>query len=407
MSCMRSPVLSTPAKATVSPGFDKDLEDLCNTLDKSRKRHLSVGLLRGDQVHDRLKQQESSASPLLKKARVPPPPQLPEGTPSKAPAMALTMADFEASMKRNTNRRLQNIDESVAGIRDTVQAQGRSLEAHDKIIKLNQSNIAEIKDELKKLKAAPPAKPPETGWPTLPLPSQWPVRSRSPPETESSGETLAFNVARRSLRLWPVIGTTQEDLWRATRTFISITLGLGNQVGEDMLESINKVEIPSGPGVQNEVLVLFREVVIRDVVMGSAAKLAPMIDNDGKSTAGMRMEVPPRLRQDFRVLYKYGQTLRARHGPGTRRHVKFDDLNHSLYLNVKLANDESWSRVSIDLARKGIRARQVLNNDEIERRLDITGPILPRPRSTSTAAGPSSAPSTEWTGRRSGSVSSS
>ena len=406
MSCMRSPVLSTPAKWPSSPEFDKELEDLCNTLDKSRKRHLSVGLLRGDQVHDRLKQQESSASPLLKKARVPAPQQPPLGTPPKTPTMALTMADFEAYMERNTNKRLQNIDESVAGIRTVVNAQGKSLEEHDRIIKLNQTNIAEIRDEIKMLKAGPTKQSGDT-WRPRPSPSTCPDRDKPPPSSEPRGESLAFDLARRSLRLWPVEGSTQEELWRSTKRFISVTLDLGSQVTQEMMVSVERVEIPSGPGVQSEALVRFRDVSARDLVMGSASKLAPMVDSRGKSTAGMRMEVPPVLRQDFRVLFKYGQTLRARHGQGTRWHVKFDDISRSLYLNVKLPTDESWSRVSIDLARRGIRARQVLNDDEIERRLDITGPIQPRPRATSTTTGSGATADMEWTSRRSGSVSTS
>ena len=189
---------------------------------------------------------------------------------------------------------------------------------------------------------------------------------------------------------------------------MGVTLAFGNEIGEDMIEAVDKVPIPSGPGVREEVLVRFKLRSTRDSVIGAAAKLADHKDQDGRPTAGMRIEVPPRLQQPFRILFKYGQTLRSRHGQGTRRHVKFDDLTRSLYLNVKLPNDTEWSRVSLDLATRGIRAKQSINDGEIERRLDITGPPVdrPRPRSASVAAIQQEPMQMDpWTGRRSGSSS--
>ena len=128
----------TPPKRQTSNNFDKDLDDLCNTLDKSRKRHLSVGLLRGDQVHDRLKVQEASASPLLKKSKAG---QL---TPPRE-EMAMTLADFKAYMDPQvaaTNQRLDNIDGKVSGLQaavskvdNTVQLHSAKLDRHEATIK--------------------------------------------------------------------------------------------------------------------------------------------------------------------------------------------------------------------------------------------------------------------------------
>lgn len=145
--------------------------------------------------------------------------------------------------------------------------------------------------------------------------------------------------------------------------------------------------------------------------MGAASKLSSFIDVNGKATAGMRMEVPSRLQQSFRVLFKYGQNLRARHGQGTRRHVKFCDLERNLFLNIKLPGDEGWSKVSLEVAMRGMRARETMSNGQLERRLDITGPFTsqPRPRASSTA-GPSGPPpptqASAWTRRSGGSSSS-
>ena len=61
-----------PNQMTSSGGGDQGFEDLVNSIDRSRKRHLDEGLLRGDQALDRLRAQEASASPALKKTRASP-----------------------------------------------------------------------------------------------------------------------------------------------------------------------------------------------------------------------------------------------------------------------------------------------------------------------------------------------
>ena len=161
-------------------------------------------------------------------------------------------------------------------------------------------------------------------------------------------------------------------------------------------------------GGRSEVLVRFKDTVTRDLVMGAAAKLANFMDTEGRATAGMRMEVPVRLQQSFRVLFKYGQNLRARNGIGTRRHVKFCDIGRTLYLNVKLPRDERWSRVSLDVAMRGMRARETLDDGQLERRMDITGPLSTqqRPRAISTLGPPPPTQASAWTRRSGGSTSS-
>ena len=409
------PVQRSPPK---TPGRDSDIEELCRTLDKSRKRHLSIGLLRGDQVQDRLRVQESSASPLLKKSKLkvpqasPPDParRPPVPVPPAAPDMAMTMAQFKEYMEKNTNLRLESIDRTVAGLGAEVRSNTAKIEAQDTVVRENQRNIADLRSELEKVRAAPAptgsgSEPGSIGpgWPSLPLrdpPSATPAST-----VRSLAEEEAFSCARRSLRLWPVPGALPNELWDSARTFI--TDKLMARLTQESIEAVSRVQIPSGPGVQMEALVVFRDVTTRDMVIGCAGKLSNSVDANGKPSAGMRIEVPQHLQQEFRVLFKYGQTLRARHGQGTRRHVKFDDVSRSLYLNVRLPGDESWSRVSAALALKGVRARQTMNDGELERRLDITGPLAPpqRPRATSLAE--QSMTTDPWPTRRPGSTSSS
>ena len=57
------------SSAASSAEATEEISFLERSIERSRKRHLSEGLLRGDQALDRLRLQESSASPLLKKTR--------------------------------------------------------------------------------------------------------------------------------------------------------------------------------------------------------------------------------------------------------------------------------------------------------------------------------------------------
>lgn len=84
----------------------------------------------------------------------------------------------------------------------------------------------------------------------------------------------------------------------------------------------------------------------------------------------------------------------------------------NLFLNVKLPNDATWSKVTEDVARRGLRAREMSRNGELEKRLDINGPMseLPRPRAASESdqpmqvSVPAGRPIPSWTGRRNSST---
>ena len=63
------------------------------------------------------------------------------------------------------------------------------------------------------------------------------------------------------------------------------------------------------------------------------------------------MEVPDFLGNTFKVLERHGHALRARHGPELKRHVKYDDEEMSLFVNVRLPGQEPWIKVTPDFVR--------------------------------------------------------
>ena len=212
--------------------------------------------------------------------------------------------------------------------------------------------------------------------------------------------------ARNSLRLWPV--STRAELWANAGAFIGNTLGFANTIPESKISSVSRVELSSGPAVTLKVLITFKTTETRDAVIGASGRLASHTDPEGRPTAGIRLEIPRRLRGQFLTLRSYASQICARHGPGTRTHVKFEDFDRTLYLNARLPGDTTWTKVNHNFVRKGLDERENAASQQLETRFDISGPPAPhpnRPRSLSTAgAGPvsSEAPSAHtslWTGR--------
>ena len=361
--------------------------ELLLSLERSRKRHLSPGVLRGDRISDLLTQQEASSSPQLKKLRPSPTDVRQQKTPTTPDdKMALTFEDFEKYMERNVNKRLDAHDSHFVTIKSSISEVEASVKNNTLAITRNSTAVTENAEAIKKLQAEltsiktkPLARPNEAETPSY-------AAVTAPRSTECK-DTAAYLLARRSLRLWPIAGSSPQDIWVSTGNFIQRNLGMPT-FSEKNIQTISRPTTQSGPTVVNEALVVFVDAASRDGVMGSSAKLANMVNEQGRPTAGIRIEVPAGLRPAFKTLELYGQQLRARHGPGTRRHIKFNDMDHTLYLNAKLPGDLRWSKITLDVARRGIESRQRILSDEVERRMDINGPAA-----LSASAG-SAAPST-------------
>lgn len=132
--------------------FGEELDKLVSSIDRSRKRNLSEGLLRGDQVADRLAVQEASASPSLKRPKA---------------AMALTRDEFLASMRDQTERlttRLDNLDSSIhvlkgdlTKVNHSVRANTQRIEGHDVEIKTNRERLTSLEEEVRRSKLPPAA----------------------------------------------------------------------------------------------------------------------------------------------------------------------------------------------------------------------------------------------------------
>ena len=228
-----------------------------------------------------------------------------------------------------------------------------------------------------------------------------------------------YEMARKSIRLWPVRGATDEEMWGSVEDFLHDTLAIPlADISENDIEDVTRVVNPM-PGIKDEVIVLFSSAKVRDDVMAKSSNLAGCVDAVGKPTAGTRIEVPPALRDTFRILHKFGRGIRARHGPGTRRHIKFDDHERTLYANVKLPGDDNWTRVYADMAKRDLEKATRNEAAEFQRRLaagggprerlrrptpENTDPRTSRGRTSDmeTSPPPSRPGTSRWTGRTRG-----
>ena len=202
------------------------------------------------------------------------------------------------------------------------------------------------------------------------------------PEAQARRADLSpeFGKARRSIRVWPITSGNLQDMWGDVGDFLHDAMRIPtSDLGQEDIEVIERVqdETPSNY-VKNEVLIRFFDKRKRDVVFAYAKNLGDKTDTEGRPTAGLRLEIPPELKDTFRLLSRFGSRLRARHGEGTRRHIKFDDYGGSLYANIKLPGDESWTRVTPEMARDDLEASHREENTRHQKRL--AAKLIPGPR---------------------------
>ena len=186
--------------------------------------------------------------------------------------------------------------------------------------------------------------------------------------------------ARRSIRLWSVAGTTEAEVWGNAGKFLHGPLAVPeSDMGQDDVEAVFPVHDPTRPeSIKDEVVVRFKSRKVRDMVMSHSTNLAGCVGPDGRPTEGTKLEIPGELKDTFCLLSRFGTRLRARHGDGTKRHVKFDDFAGSLFSNIKLPGDTKWTRVTPEMARSDLEASLKEENEANQRRLATK--LVPGPR---------------------------
>ena len=170
-------------------------------------------------------------------------------------------------------------------------------------VEKNSAAIEEIKQTIEKI---------ETRGPEA---SSTAARSegRLTPGTTTLADKYSF--ARRSLRLWPVDGGNDLDIRREALRFIHEKLRVPEYACNDSkVVRVRRTRQPRrrNTNVNNKVLITFDDRHTRDDVASHGRNLADYVDASRTSTAGMRMNYPDHLSEDFRVLEWYGAEMSRR-----------------------------------------------------------------------------------------------
>ena len=84
--------------------------------------------------------------------------------------------------------------------------------------------------------------------------------------------------------------------------------------------------------------------------------LAEYRDSNNKPTAGIRLDIPAHLMGRFKVLESFGFALKRRHGQSFRKHIKFDEFDSTLFIQVGIRKEEEemqWTDYTANEAREG------------------------------------------------------
>ena len=175
--------------------------------------------------------------------------------------------------------------------------------------------------------------------------------------------------ARRTLRLWPIPGADGTDLRGEVILFLQNRLKFpaGRLDREDM--EVKRVFSQPGSTAQDQVLVTFSSIALRDEVKSMARNLSSQDRN-----TGVQIEAPDHLRSHYQAFQRLAFQLKRKH-PGLRRNVKFYDSELSLTMDVKISTDSEWKSIMYSQAREILKKTRVRTEsfslEELEEMADI------------------------------------
>ena len=160
------------------------------------------------------------------------------------------------------------------------------------------------------------------------------------PQRITAKQEEEYNIARRSIRLYPVQGPNYAA---NIRTFLmdklkittAAMVELGNMDVQPTREARQKID--------HEVILTFKNKISRDIVKAAGVHLAGVRD------VGMRMQIPGFLLGSFHLLQSLAYNMKQ-NDTEVRRSIKFDDANYNLVLDVKV--EDVWRRITPDQAKQ-------------------------------------------------------
>ena len=165
--------------------------------------------------------------------------------------------------------------------------------------------------------------------------------------------------ARKCVRCWPIRGDTPGELAAAVGNFFGDKLGIApSSIREDDIQEIRRLVPRTRPHrdsnrsqpIRDEVLVVLKEVQTRDMVFKHASNLTAWREGDKPNAIGIRLQIPTSLLGKFNTLNQHGFDLKRKYGHGLKRHIRFNDAELDLVMDVQLPNTTNWIEVDYEFA---------------------------------------------------------
>ena len=308
----------------------------------------------------------------------------------ETPAQAVVTLQFgELSDLLDNKLRAVAKTTDVDGVREDVEKVERKMEGVVNQVQANADQIASLRSTVSMLQNARTAdKPvPERAIRDTPITQDlsFPPRRRrrsaflagAITKEQEAARLRKYERSRRSLRIWPIAGDTDKEVTEKLGAFFEGALQIPSERVKDMeIESVERIKQPQKMEVYNEIKVVFGNSKTRDWIASKGKCLAKYIDQAGKPTAGFRLDIPDFLAGDFKALEDYGFSMRSIHGKQTRRYVKYDEEEYSLYMELRLPGSPVWLRIIPELARE---LKQQNDREEIQqarKQLTARGPRI-------------------------------
>ena len=120
------------------------------------------------------------------------------------------------------------------------------------------------------------------------------------------GRELSYWTSRRSVRVWPIDGETEDQMRKNFAEFQRDALKISPRDTDSMIVDImRRTRSSPNANAYKEVCVTFSEIDERDFVASRAINLSGYINSEGQPQAGIRLDVPGFLLPTYRDLNGY------------------------------------------------------------------------------------------------------
>ena len=234
--------------------------------------------------------------------------------------------------------RIDKTEAEISSLAVQVSRTKAEIETARKKVEEQDNRLPAMIEQIVAQKLQTQARPPPRSRGPAPRPLRAPGDPADALRTDSDSRAQVLEAryleARKSLRLWPVVG---DDVMDGVRTFlVEKLLCPPNLI---CLDGCTARRVASTDAAKDQVVVVFNSIAMRDEIKSLGKNLK---GND--RAVGMQMEPPDHLRGQYQSFQKLAYHLKKKH-PGLRRNVKFLDTDMCLTMDVCLTPTSGWKTV--------------------------------------------------------------